>query len=126
MPHDVKMHYFILDVLCRGASIYVTHLITSCELRRCASVATFARGRDSSPSYYDRGYPNHFFAVILNDNFDMSYNSEIFNFDYGEEFWDVELMRSVETEMTEKGFEFKLYGIEDNFEGIWTGSELKK
>ena len=76
--------------------------------------------------YYDRGYPNHFFAVILNDNFDMSYNSEIFNFDYGEEFWDVELMRSVETEMTEKGFEFKLYGIEDNFEGIWTGSELKK
>jgi hypothetical protein len=76
--------------------------------------------------YYDRGYPNHFFAVILNDNFDMSYNSEIFNFDYGEEFWDAELMRSVETEMTEKGFEFKLYGIEDNFEGIWTGSELKK
>lgn len=76
--------------------------------------------------YYDNGYPNHFFVAVLNDKNEIIYNSEILDFDYGDEFWDAELMSSVSTEMTENGFEFKLSGLEDNFKGIWTGKELKK
>lgn len=76
--------------------------------------------------YYDKGYPNHFFVVVLNENNDIIYESEILEFNYGNEFWDAELMGSVSTKMTEKGFEFKLYGLEDNLNRIWTGKELKK
>ncbi|HYG38323.1 MAG TPA: hypothetical protein VD908_06885 [Cytophagales bacterium] len=76
--------------------------------------------------YYDNGYPNHFFVVVLNDKNEIIYNSEILDFDYGDEFWDAELMSSVSTEMTENGFEFKLSGLEDNFKGVWKGEELKK
>ena len=76
--------------------------------------------------YYDNGYPNHFFIVILNEKNEITYNSEILDFDYGDEFWDTELMGSVSTEMTENGFEFNLSGLEENLNGIWTGKELKK
>ncbi|NHE55929.1 hypothetical protein [Cyclobacterium plantarum] len=82
--------------------------------------------RTGYDEYYDNGYPNHFFVVILNDKNEITYNSEILDFDYGDEFWDAELMGSVSTEMTENGFEFNLSGLEDNFNGIWTGKELKK
>ena len=76
--------------------------------------------------YFDNGYPDYFFVVILNDKNEITYNSETLDFDYGDEFWDAELMGSVSTKMTEIGFEFELFGIEDSFKGVWTGKELKK
>jgi hypothetical protein len=76
--------------------------------------------------YYDIGYPNYFFVVVLDDKNQILFESDVLDFDYGDEFWDAELMSSVSTEMTEKGLEFNLYGIEDKFEGVWTGKKLIK
>jgi hypothetical protein len=75
--------------------------------------------------YYDKGYPNQFFIAILNDNKEMIYDSEILNFDYGEEFWDNERMSSLETEFTENGLEFTLIGVDSIYKGIWSGKELR-
>ena len=33
--------------------------------------------------YYDIGYPNYFFVIVLNENDEMVYKSEILDFDYG-------------------------------------------
>jgi hypothetical protein len=76
--------------------------------------------------YYDKGYPNLFFIVILNDKDEIAYDSDILDFNYGDEFLDEKLMWTVSTKMTAKGFEFKINGLDETFEGVWTGSELKK
>ena len=76
--------------------------------------------------YYDIGYPNYFFVVVLDNNDQILFESDVLDFDYGDEFWDAELMSSVSTEMTENGLQFTLYGIDDKFMGLWTGKELKK
>jgi len=75
--------------------------------------------------YYDIGYPNFFFVVVLDEKNEIMFDSKILDFDYGDEFWDAELMGSVSTETTDKGFEFKLYGIEEKIEVVWTGKEIK-
>lgn len=73
--------------------------------------------------YYDKGYPNQFFAITLNSDNEIIYKSDILKFNYGDEFWDHELMNHVSGYMTKKGFELTLFGIED-YKGIWTGEEL--
>ncbi|PCJ01512.1 MAG: hypothetical protein COB15_00915 [Flavobacteriales bacterium] len=75
--------------------------------------------------YYDIGYPNYFFIVMLDENQEMIYNSEVLDFDYGDEFWDEELMNSVKTEFTDNGLVFTLSGVNDEYIGVWTGKELK-
>ncbi|MFT5970084.1 MAG: hypothetical protein ACI8ZO_000589 [Flavobacteriales bacterium] len=75
--------------------------------------------------YYDTGYPNFFFVVVLDEKNEIVFDSKILDFDCGDEFCDAELMGSLSKETTDKGFEFMLYRIEEKIEVVWTGKEIK-
>ena len=76
--------------------------------------------------FYDNGYPEHFFVVVLDEGNQIIFESSILEFSYGDEFWDVEFMNSVETENTNEGFQFTIHGIEEDFSATWTGEKLLK
>ena len=74
--------------------------------------------------FYDIGYPNYFFIVILDEKNEMIFESEILDFDYGDEFWD-EISMSSATKLTERGLEFSIIGLEEEYKGIWNGKKLE-
>lgn len=73
--------------------------------------------------FYDNGYPNYFFVAILNNKNELIFDSKILDFDYGDEYWEPEF---VTTQMTDKGFEFIINGLNNNFKAIWSGKDLIK
>ena len=73
--------------------------------------------------FYDNGYPNYFFVAVLNNKNELIYNSNILDFDYGDEFWEPEF---VTAQMTDNGFQFTINGLDKKFNAIWTGKDLNK
>ncbi|KXX69471.1 hypothetical protein [Flammeovirga sp. SJP92] len=74
--------------------------------------------------YYDLGYPGNFFVVILDNENNILFESNILDFNYGDEFWEPELTETVTSKMTEKGFGIKIIGLNEEFNGMWNGKEL--
>jgi len=75
--------------------------------------------------YYDNGYPEYFFVMILNTDNKIVYTSELLDFNYGDEFWESEF--NVKTSYMDNGnFKFTIIGIDEKYTGIWNGKELKK
>ena len=73
-------------------------------------------------TFNHHGYPNNFFVVVLSQENELIYTSKVFNFDYGNEFWDDSF---VSTEMATNEFRFTLHGLNSKISGTWTGKELQ-
>lgn len=69
--------------------------------------------------YYDVGYPEYFFVLVLNAKKSMVYESKILDFENGDEFWEPDY---VKTQFTDNGFEFVI----DKYKAVWTGKDLIK
>lgn len=76
---------------------------------------------DGYDGIYDSGYPNYFFVAVLNNKNELIFDSKILDFDFAEEYWDPAY---VQTQMTNKGFEFTLIGLDKPFRAIWSGKDI--
>ncbi|WP_108809097.1 hypothetical protein [Aquimarina spinulae] len=75
--------------------------------------------------FYDNGYPEYFFVIILDTKNQIVFISKLLDFNYGDEFWESEF--NVKISYKENGnFKFTIIGLDEKYTGIWNGQELKK
>ena len=73
--------------------------------------------------FIDNGYPNEFFALILDKKNELVFETKLFDFNYSDEFWEVNL-GSLVTKFENDKFEFTIKGVDTNFTAKWTGKEM--
>lgn len=81
------------------------------------------------PTGYDNnidvGYPEYFFAIFLNSNNEIIYDSKQFDFLFSEEFWDSDLTYgSIKTSESKNIFNFILFGYKNKINVNWNGKTL--
>lgn len=73
--------------------------------------------------FYANGYPERFFVVILDENNEKEFESDVLDFEYGREYW-AGKAGSIEARSKDDGWHFSLSGREEELHFRWDGSDL--